>query len=85
MLAEIAREVYAIGRIAQLAENAAINLQDVGYRHVHIRQGDGTMGWAEAAPFNAIVVLASSPSVPPELKAQLKVGGRLAIPVGPTV
>jgi protein-L-isoaspartate(D-aspartate) O-methyltransferase len=84
VLAEIASEVYAIERIAQLAEKAAINLQDVGYRHVHVRHGDGTMGWAEAAPFNAILVSAGSPSVPAELKAQLKVGGRLVIPVGAT-
>jgi len=84
VLAEIAGEVYAIERIGQLAEKAAINLQDAGYRQVRVKHADGTLGWAEASPFDAILVSAGSPSVPPELKAQLKVGGRLVIPVGAT-
>jgi protein-L-isoaspartate(D-aspartate) O-methyltransferase len=49
VLAEIASEVYAIERIGQLAEKAAINLQDAGYRNVHVKHADGTMGWAEMA------------------------------------
>jgi protein-L-isoaspartate(D-aspartate) O-methyltransferase len=84
ILAEIASEVYAIERIGQLAEKAAINLQDVGYRNVHIKHADGTIGWAEMAPFDAILVSAGAPSVPAELKAQLKIGGRLVIPIGPS-
>jgi len=69
VLAEIAGEVYAIERIGQLAEKAAINLQDAGYRQVRVKHADGTLGWAEASPFDAILVSAGSPSVPPELKA----------------
>ena len=82
VLAEIAGEVYAIERIGQLAKNAAINLQNAGYHNVHIKHADGTLGWAEMAPFDAILVSASAPSVPAKLKAQLKIGGRLVMPVG---
>jgi protein-L-isoaspartate(D-aspartate) O-methyltransferase len=84
VLAEIASEVYTVERVGQLAEKAAINLQDAGYRNVYVKHADGTLGWSEMAPFDAILVSAGSPSVPPELKAQLKVGGRLVIPVGAT-
>jgi protein-L-isoaspartate(D-aspartate) O-methyltransferase len=56
-----------------------------GYDNVHIRHGDGTLGWPEAAPFDAIVVAAGGPEVPRSLKEQLAVGGRLVIPVGETV
>ncbi len=84
VLAEIAGEVYAIERIAELAEKAASNLQSAGYGNVHIRHADGTEGWPEAAPFDAILVSASAPGIPENLKSQLKVGGRLVIPVGPS-
>ena len=84
VLAEIASDVYAVERIGQLAEKAVINLQDAGYRNVHVKHADGTMGWAEMAPFDAILVSAGAPSVPAELKAQLKIGGRLVIPIGPS-
>jgi protein-L-isoaspartate(D-aspartate) O-methyltransferase len=84
VLAEIAREVYAIERIAKLADRAAATLADDGYANVHVKHGDGTHGWPDAAPFDAILVSAGAPSVPPALKEQLKIGGRLVIPVGPT-
>ena len=84
VLAEIAGEVYAIERIGELAERATFNLQKAGYPNVHVRHADGTEGWAEAAPFDAILVSASAPAIPASLKAQLKVGGRLVVPVGPS-
>jgi protein-L-isoaspartate(D-aspartate) O-methyltransferase len=82
VLAEIAGEVYAIERIGELADKAALNLQNAGYGDVHVRHADGTEGWSEAAPFDAILVSASAPAIPENLKSQLKVGGRLVIPVG---
>ena len=82
VLAEIAGEVYSVERIGQLAEKAAVALADFGYRNVHILHGDGTRGWPEHAPYDAIVVAAGGPRVPQALCAQLKVGGRLVIPVG---
>lgn len=84
VVAEIAGEAYAIERIGELAEKATLNLQNAGYRNVHIRHADGTEGWPEAAPFDAILVSASAPAIPANLKRQLKVGGRLVIPVGPS-
>jgi protein-L-isoaspartate(D-aspartate) O-methyltransferase len=82
VLAEIAGEVYTVERIGQLAEKAAVALADLGYRNVHILHGDGTRGWLEHAPYDAIVVAAGGPEVPQALCAQLKVGGRLVIPIG---
>jgi protein-L-isoaspartate(D-aspartate) O-methyltransferase len=82
VLAEIAGEVYAVERIGELADKAALNLENAGYRNVHIRHADGTEGWPEAAAFDAILVSASAPAIPENFKSQLKVGGRLVIPVG---
>jgi protein-L-isoaspartate(D-aspartate) O-methyltransferase len=82
VLAEIAADVYTVERIGQLAEKAASTLQDLGYSNVHVMHGDGTLGWAAAAPYDAIIVAAGGPQVPESLKEQLKVGGRLVIPVG---
>jgi protein-L-isoaspartate(D-aspartate) O-methyltransferase len=84
VLAEIARDVYAVERIAELADKAAATLGDAGYANVHMKHGDGTFGWPDAAPFDAILVSAGAPSVPPALNKQLKIGGRLVIPVGST-
>jgi protein-L-isoaspartate(D-aspartate) O-methyltransferase len=84
VLAEIARDVYTIERIAELADKAGATLADAGYANVHMKHGDGTLGWPDAAPFDAILVSAGAPSVPLALKEQLKIGGRLVIPVGPT-
>lgn len=82
VLAEIAAEVYTIERHERLAATARERLQRDGYANVHVRHGDGTLGWPEAAPFDAIVVAAGGPKVPESLRQQLAVGGRLVIPVG---
>jgi protein-L-isoaspartate(D-aspartate) O-methyltransferase len=82
VLSRIAAHVYTIERIGQLAEKAAATLSELSYDNVHVRHGDGTQGWIEFAPFDAIVVAAGGPSVPDSLKRQLKIGGRLVIPVG---
>lgn len=82
VLSEIAAQVYTVERLGQLAEKAAATLADLGYDNVHVLHGDGTKGWTEHAPFDAIVVAAGGPQVPESLKAQLKIGGRLVIPVG---
>jgi protein-L-isoaspartate(D-aspartate) O-methyltransferase len=87
VLSKIAGEVYTVERIGQLAEMAAARLADLGYSNVHVLHGDGTKGWPEHMPYDAIVVAAGGPKVPDALKLQLKIGGRLVIPVGsdPTV
>ena len=82
VLAEIAADVYTIERIGGLAIMAREVLAELGYRNVHVRQSDGTLGWPEHAPFDGIVVTAGGPDVPESLKHQLRTGGRLVIPVG---
>ena len=83
VLAEIAGDVYTIERHKTLAESARKTLRALGYDDVHVRHGDGSLGWPEHAPYDAIVVAAGGPSVPAPLKEQLAIGGRLVIPVGP--
>ena len=82
VISRIAGEVYTVERIGQLAEKAASVLSDLGYTNVHVLHGDGTLGWPQHAPFDAIVVAAGGPEVPQPLRQQLKIGGRLIIPVG---
>jgi protein-L-isoaspartate(D-aspartate) O-methyltransferase len=82
VLAEIAAQVYTIEIVAPLAERARADLARLGYTNVHVRAGDGYLGWPEAAPFDAIIVTAAAPRIPEPLKEQLKDGGRLVIPVG---
>ena len=82
ILGKIAREVYTIERHGELAEQAARRLRDHGFDNVHVLHGDGTLGWPEHAPFDAIVVAAGGPEVPQPLLDQLAIGGRLVIPVG---
>lgn len=82
VLSRIAREVYTIDRHQELADTAAQRLQKLGYDNIHVRCGDGTLGWPDEAPFDAIVVAAGGPKIPPALLEQLRVGGRLVIPVG---
>ena len=82
VLSRIAKDVYTVERIGQLAEKSAATLASLGYHNVHVLHGDGTRGWSDHAPYDAIVVAAGGPQVPESLKAQLKIGGRLVIPVG---
>ena len=82
VLSEIAAEVYTVERHGQLAERAAATLSDLGYGNVHVLHGDGTRGWLAHAPYDAIIVAAGGPTIPESLKHQLKIGGRLVIPVG---
>ncbi|OGA39362.1 MAG: protein-L-isoaspartate O-methyltransferase [Betaproteobacteria bacterium RIFCSPLOWO2_12_FULL_68_19] len=82
VLAEIAAKVFSIEIIASLGRQAARRLEELGYRNVEVRIGDGYQGWPEKAPFDAIVVTAAAPSVPPALLEQLRPGGRMVIPVG---
>jgi protein-L-isoaspartate(D-aspartate) O-methyltransferase len=82
VLSEIASDVYTVERHSTLAEKAATTLADLGYDNVHVLHGDGTLGWPTHAPFDAIIVAAGGPAVPESLKQQLKIGGRMVIPVG---
>jgi protein-L-isoaspartate(D-aspartate) O-methyltransferase len=82
VLAEIAADVYTVERIGQLAEKAASTLADLGYQNVHVLHADGTKGWPDHAPYDGIIVAAGGPKIPESLKEQLKIGGRLVIPVG---
>ncbi len=82
ILACLASQVYSIERIAALAEAARQRLADMGYDNIEISCGNGYQGWPEKAPFDAIVVTAAAPSIPPALLEQLKPGGRMIIPIG---
>jgi len=82
LLSHLAREVYSVERIDALARSAADAVHAAGARNVHIECRDGTAGWPEHAPFDAIVVGAGSPEVPRPLMDQLAEGGRLLTPVG---
>jgi len=85
VLAEIAKEVYTIERHKILVDTARGKLKELGYNNIRVLHGDGTLGWPEHAPFDAIVVAAGGPEVPETLKQQLAIGGRLVIPVGSTL
>ena len=82
VLARIAGRVDTIEINGPLARQAASTLERLGFANVHIRAGDGFFGWPEEAPFDAIIVTAAAPGIPPALFAQLAEGGRLVIPVG---
>ncbi|HVO67966.1 MAG TPA: protein-L-isoaspartate(D-aspartate) O-methyltransferase [Syntrophales bacterium] len=82
ILAELAEHVFSIDRIAPLASGARRLLESLNYFNVAIRVGDGTYGWREEAPFDAIMVTAGAPSIPKTLLEQLAIGGRLVIPTG---
>ncbi len=82
VLAELCEKVYTVERIKILADRARAVLDRLGYRSVAIKVYDGTYGWKDMAPFDAIIVTAGSPDIPAPLIDQLKVGGRMVIPVG---
>jgi protein-L-isoaspartate(D-aspartate) O-methyltransferase len=82
VLAEMGAEVYTVEIVPELAQRAAGVLADLGYTKVRVRQGDGYLGWPEAAPFDAVIVTAAGPEIPQPLVDQLRVGGRLAMPLG---
>jgi protein-L-isoaspartate(D-aspartate) O-methyltransferase len=84
VLSLLAREVHTVEMHEELAADSAQRLQRLGYTSVHVHVGDGTLGWPHAAPFDAIVVTAAAPEIPPPLTAQLANGGRMVIPVGTT-
>jgi protein-L-isoaspartate(D-aspartate) O-methyltransferase len=82
VLSQIAGKVYTIERHRALVEAARKLFAKLGYNNIEVRHGDGTLGWPEAAPFDAILVAAGGPEIPEALRKQLKVGGRLIIPIG---
>ena len=82
VLAEIAGEVWTVEIVEALAARARGILDGLGYKNVHYRVGDGSEGWPDAAPFEAIIVTAAAPRMPSALEDQLAVGGRMIVPVG---
>jgi len=84
VLAKVAGQVYSIERIADLAREAQRRIRELNIYNATVKCFDGTLGWAANAPYDAILVAAGGPTVPQPLVAQLKVGGRLVVPVGQT-
>jgi protein-L-isoaspartate(D-aspartate) O-methyltransferase len=82
VLAELCKEVFSIEIVEALATRARADLERLGYRNIQVRHGDGYRGWAEASPFDAIIVTAAPDHVPAPLVSQLAVGGRMVLPVG---
>jgi len=82
ILAEMAAQVYTVERHERLAREATERLAALGYENVAVRAGDGTLGWPEQAPYDAIAVTAGGPAVPKALREQLAEAGRLVMPVG---
>lgn len=82
VLGELAKEVYTIEIVPELGEKAREIIQKLNYENIHVKIGDGYKGWPEAAPFDAIIVTAAPDHVPQPLVDQLKIGGRMMIPVG---
>ena len=78
----IAAEVYTVEIFPELAARAKATIAELGYKNVHVRAGDGTLGWPEKAPFDALLVTAAMPEVPKRLVEQLKPGGRAVMPIG---
>lgn len=82
ILSKLAKQVYSIERVKELAESARDRLKDLAYNNIEVRCGDGYAGWQEKAPFDAIIVTAAARHIPPALIEQLKPGGRMLIPIG---
>lgn len=84
ILAELARKVFTVERVSELADGLKQMIRRLGIRNVSVRCGDGTEGWKVYAPFDAILVAAGGPEIPEPLLGQLETGGRLVIPIGET-
>jgi protein-L-isoaspartate(D-aspartate) O-methyltransferase len=82
ILSLIVAQVYTVERHQELAESAAVLLSKLGFNNVRVRWEDGSLGWPEFAPYDGIIVAAGGPSIPPALRHQLAIGGRLLMPVG---
>jgi protein-L-isoaspartate(D-aspartate) O-methyltransferase len=82
ILAELAKKVYSVERFPALADRARAALGELGYKNIEIKTGDGSLGWEERGPYDAIIVTAGAPEVPHSLVRQLADNGRLALPVG---
>ncbi len=81
ILAELGAEVYTIERVPALGKQARETLRRLNYQDIHSRAGNGTLGWAEEAPFDAILITAGAPEIPQPLLDQLAIGGRLVVPL----
>ncbi len=84
ILAELSQEVFTVEVYENLGRKARQVLEDLGYHNIKYKIGDGTLGWEEYAPYDAIIVTASPAKTPEPLKEQIKIGGRMVIPVGQT-
>lgn len=82
ILAEVAKEVFTVELIGSLSRAAQLVLKKLGYKNIHFKIGDGTLGWKDNAPYDAILVTAAPSKIPTALREQLKVDGRMIIPVG---
>jgi len=82
ILAELAREIYSVERYDALANKAETVLNELGYKNIKIKVGDGSLGWQEAGPFDRIIITAASPNVPEPLIEQLTDNGKLILPLG---
>jgi protein-L-isoaspartate(D-aspartate) O-methyltransferase len=82
ILVELAKDVYTVERVALLANRTEERFHSLGYNNIHIKVGDGTLGWSEEAPFNRIIVTAGTPRIPNPLIEQLSEGGIIIAPVG---
>jgi protein-L-isoaspartate(D-aspartate) O-methyltransferase len=82
ILSQLAKEIHSVELVPELAARAQAALKKMGIKNVFVHSGDGSLGWPQAAPYDRIIVTAAAPSVPKELTDQLKIGGKLVIPVG---
>ena len=82
VLAELVNQVYSIEINEKLAKKTSLHLKKLGYKNVHVKQGDGYFGWSEHAPFDAVIITCAANDIPPPLIEQLKEGGRLIMPLG---
>ena len=82
ILAKLTQKVFSIERLMSLSETAKTHLASLGYTNIETKVGDGSLGWSEHAPYDGIIVTAAAPEVPASLIQQLKVGGKLVIPIG---